>query len=91
MLIGRIGNARDEQMIALERRFFVAVGTIRRSVIGAGGDGSIIFALDGDGPARREDVVMGVSIDRLEGETAKNRRHGQVMPIGQMHDGRCHD
>lgn len=90
MLIGRIGNAGDEEMIALERGFFVAVGTIRRSVIGAGGDGTIIFALDGDGPARREDVVMGVSIDRLEGKTSKHRRDGQVVPIGQMHDGRCH-
>lgn len=77
-------------MIALKRWFPVAMGTIRRSVIGTGSDGTLIFALDGDSPARREDVVMTVSIDRLEGETAKNRRDGQIMPIGQMHDGRCH-
>lgn len=66
------------------------MGTIRRSVIGAGSDGTLIFALDGDSPARREDVMMTVGIDRLERETAKYRRDGQVVPIGQMHDGRCH-
>lgn len=77
-------------MIALKRGFPIAMGTIRRSVIGTGGDRTLIFALDGDSPARREDVVMTVSIDRLEGETAKDRRDGQIVAVGQMHDGRCH-
>ena len=91
MLIRRVRNAGDEQVVTLEGRSFVTVSTMPRSVIVAGCDGTVIvLALDSDSPARREDVVMTVSIDRLEGETAKNRRDGQIMPIGQMHDGRCH-
>jgi hypothetical protein len=78
-------------MITLERGFLVTVHTMRRSIIGAGSDGTIIvFALNGDTPARRKDVVMRVSIDGLEGKTAKDRRDGQVVSIGQMHDRRCH-
>jgi hypothetical protein len=78
-------------MITLESRSLVTVNTMSRSIIVARSDRTItVFALDGDSPTRRKDVVMGVSIDGLEGKTAKNRRDGQVVPIGQMHNGRCH-
>ena len=91
MLIRRVRNAGNEQVIALESRFLVTVNTMPRSVIVAGRDGTVIvLALDSDSPARRENVVMGVSIDRLEVKTTKNRRDGQVVPIGQVHDRRCH-
>lgn len=91
VLIRRVGNAGDEQMITSEGRFLVTVDKMCRSAIGAGGYRStIVFALNGDGPSRRENVVMRVSIDRLEGKTAKYGRDGQVVPVRQMHDGRSH-
>jgi hypothetical protein len=91
VFIWRIGNARDEQMITVEGRFLVTVDTMCRSAIGAGGYRStIVFALNGDGPSRRENVVMRMSIDRLEGKTAKYGCDGQVVPVRQMHDGRSH-
>lgn len=64
-------------MITLKGRSLVTVNTMSVSVIVAGSDRTItVFALDGDSPTRREDVVMGVSIDGFEGKTAKNRRDG---------------
>jgi hypothetical protein len=51
----------------------------------------IVFALNGDSPTRRENVLVVVSIDRLEIQTAEDRRDGQVMAVGQMHNGWwCH-
>ena len=91
MLIRRVRNARDKQVISLKGRFLVTVNTMFRGVIVAGRDGTVIvLALDSDSPAGRENVVMGVGIDRLEVKTTKNRRDGQVVPIGQMHDRGCH-
>lgn len=79
-------------MIASERGSFVTVNTISWGVIGAGsGRTVIVLAFNGDSPARREDVVMVVSINRLEVQTAKNRRDREIVAIGQMHNGGCHD
>lgn len=79
-------------MIASERGSFVTVNAISRGVIGAGsGRTVIVLAFNGDGPAWREDVVMVVSINRLEVQTAKNRCDGEIVAIGQMHNGGCHD
>lgn len=79
-------------MIAAERGLFVAVDAISWSVISARSSGSIIvLALNGDSPAGRENVVMAVSINRLEVQTAKNRRDREIVAIGQMHNGGRHD
>ena len=46
----------------------------------------VIGAIEDDGPAWREDVVHSMEVIRLEIESAKDRRHGERLAIGQVDD-----
>ena len=50
----------------------------------------VIFGVQYDRPARREDVVVGLKLVRFEANASKDRRDGQRLTIGKMYGRRCH-
>lgn len=50
----------------------------------------IVLAMEDDGPAGREHIVVRVQIVCAEVETAKDRRDAQCLPIGEVDRGWWH-
>jgi hypothetical protein len=52
--------------------------------------GFIVLGVEDDGPARREDGVVGVEVIRFEGEAAEDGLDGQGLPVRQVDCRGCH-
>jgi hypothetical protein len=52
--------------------------------------GFIVLGVEDDGPARREDGVVGVEVVGLEGESAEDGLDGQGLPVRQVDCRGCH-
>lgn len=46
----------------------------------------VVFGLDDDGPACREDTAVDIELVRFEEVASKDWDNRQVLPIGKMHD-----